>query len=84
VIRNFYILRFPAEFGPSDPFIQKNRRTAYSPVPPVRAAKRQRPAPARGLDPYVLVLLADQEIRADRLSEARCLIEAAYAAYDRC
>jgi hypothetical protein len=34
--------------------------------------------------PYLLVLLADQEIDAKRQEEAQSLIEAAYAAYDQC
>jgi hypothetical protein len=33
--------------------------------------------------PYLLVLLADQEIDAKRQEEAQSLIEAAYAAYDQ-
>ncbi len=35
-------------------------------------------------EPYLLVLLADQEIEADREEKAMSLIEAAYAAYDQC
>jgi hypothetical protein len=34
-------------------------------------------------DPYLLVLLADQEIAANRPEQARSLIEAAYAVYDQ-
>ncbi len=35
-------------------------------------------------DPYLLVLLADQEFAAYRTEQAESLIEAAYAAYDQC
>jgi hypothetical protein len=35
-------------------------------------------------DPYLFVLLADQEIAAQRPEQAKCLIDAAYAAYDQC
>jgi hypothetical protein len=34
-------------------------------------------------DPYLLVMLADQEKEANRQEEAQCLIEAAYAAFDQ-
>jgi hypothetical protein len=34
-------------------------------------------------DAYLLVLLADQELTAGRDAEARCLLDAAYAAFDR-
>jgi hypothetical protein len=40
-------------------------------------------SPAHQADPYLLVLLADQEIAANRPEQARCLIEAAYAVYDQ-
>jgi hypothetical protein len=40
--------------------------------------------PVRALDPYLLLLLADQEIAAQRPEQADCLIDAAYAAYDQC
>ena len=33
-------------------------------------------------DGYLLVLLADQELEAGRGEQARCLLEAAYAAFD--
>jgi hypothetical protein len=39
--------------------------------------------PVRVADPYLLVLLADQEIAANRPEQARSLIEAAYAAFDQ-
>ena len=35
-------------------------------------------------DPYLLVLLADQEVDANRLADAASLIEAAYAGFDQC
>ena len=38
----------------------------------------------RDADPYLWILLADQEIRADRPEQAKALIEAAYSAYDQC
>ncbi len=38
----------------------------------------------RDPDPYLLVLLAEQEIEADRPEQAASLIDAAYAAYDQC
>jgi hypothetical protein len=34
-------------------------------------------------DPYLLVLLADQELTAGRDEQACCLLDAAYAAFDR-
>jgi hypothetical protein len=34
-------------------------------------------------DAYLLVLLADQEMIAGRDAEARCLLDAAYAVFDR-
>jgi hypothetical protein len=34
-------------------------------------------------DAYLLVLLADQELTEGRDAEARCLLDAAYAAFDR-
>ncbi|HEY4043821.1 MAG TPA: hypothetical protein VGM32_18510 [Rhodopila sp.] len=40
--------------------------------------------PSSDADPYLLVLLADQEIASHRLEQASSLIEAAYAAYDQC
>jgi hypothetical protein len=39
--------------------------------------------PARQADPYLLVLVAEQEIRAGREQDARTLVDAAYAAFDR-
>ena len=50
------------------------RRTELASVTPPAAAEP---------DPYLLVLLADQEIEADRQANAESLIEAAYAAYDQ-
>lgn len=41
-------------------------------------------APLQKADPYLWVLLADHEIKAERLDQAEALIEAAYAAYDQC
>ncbi len=35
-------------------------------------------------DPYLFVLLADQEFREQRPAQAESLIDAAYAAYDQC
>lgn len=40
--------------------------------------------PSRDSDPYLLVLLADQEFVAHRPEQAESLIEAAYAVYDQC
>ena len=40
-------------------------------------------SPSHDADPYLLVLLADQEIAANRPEQARSLIEAAYAVYDQ-
>jgi hypothetical protein len=34
--------------------------------------------------PYLLLVLADQEVGRNRLDRARSLIDAAYAAYDQC
>jgi hypothetical protein len=39
--------------------------------------------PAADSDPYLLVLLADQEIGDGRVDQAHHLIDAAYAAFDR-
>jgi hypothetical protein len=44
---------------------------------------RRAAGPSRDSDPYLLVLLADQEFQADRPEQAESLIEAAYAAYDQ-
>jgi hypothetical protein len=41
-------------------------------------------AQPRDTDPYLFVLLADQELRDRRPEQAETLIEAAYAAYDQC
>ncbi len=57
-----------------------------------RAFRQWRPAqPARSpiaqvqdSDPYLLVLLADQEFHDQRPEQAESLIEAAYVAYDQC
>jgi hypothetical protein len=40
--------------------------------------------PSWDSDPYLLVLLADQEFVANRPEQAESLIEAAYASYDQC
>jgi hypothetical protein len=40
--------------------------------------------PTNEPDPYLLILLADQEVQANRPEEVQSLIEAAYAAYDQC
>jgi hypothetical protein len=45
------------------------------------------PLPAaqpRDVDPYLFVLLADQELGEQRPEQANSLIEAAYIAYDQC
>ncbi|HET6306914.1 MAG TPA: hypothetical protein VFG12_06995 [Rhodopila sp.] len=41
------------------------------------------PPQIRPSDPFILVLLADQELAEGREDQASCLIEAAYDAYDR-
>jgi hypothetical protein len=41
-------------------------------------------AAPRDADPYLFVLLADQELGERRPEQAESLIEAAYAAYDQC
>ena len=61
---------------------------------PMRIFRQWRPAPAQpsrlltthrsDTDPYLFVLLADQELEAQRPEQAESLIEAAYAAYDQC
>jgi hypothetical protein len=58
------------------------------------ALRQWRPSPAqlvhlpiaqpRDADPYLFVLLADQELGERRPEQAESLIEAAYAAYDQC
>ena len=67
-----------------------SRKSGPTPVTPYRwlnsGSKSPRPVPAPKMapDPYLLVLLARQQIEANRREEARTLIEAAYAAYDQC
>jgi hypothetical protein len=58
------------------------------------ALRQWRPSPAQlvhlpiakphDADPYLFVLLADQELEAQRPDQAESLIEAAYAVYDQC
>jgi hypothetical protein len=40
-------------------------------------------APKRSIDPYLLLLLADQELVEGREEQARYLVEAAYEVFDR-
>ena len=87
MVRHSYIRRFPADIAPLDPHAEgRCAARRHRPIClPVRAAPSVRSKPAvspQRPDPYVLVLLADQELRADRYFQAKCLIEAAYAAYD--
>ena len=42
-----------------------------------------RPVRELNTDPYLLVLLADQELTDGREDQARCLVEAAYDVFDR-
>ena len=62
---------------------------------PLRAFRQWRPTPPtqpvrllsadkNDTDPYMFVLLADQELGEQRPEQAKSLIEAAYAAYDQC
>jgi hypothetical protein len=60
----------------------------------MHALRQWRPSPAQLLhlpiarlhdaDPYLFVLLADQELGERRPEQAESLIEAAYSAYDQC
>jgi hypothetical protein len=42
------------------------------------------PWPTVEVDPYALILLAEQERRENRPGQSKYLIEAAYACYDQC
>jgi hypothetical protein len=49
----------------------------------IRTAREQKkPVFHASKDAYLLVLLADQELKAGRSDQAGCLVEAAYAAFD--
>ncbi len=55
----------------------------WRPTPPAQPA-RSLIANQNDTDPYLFVLLADQELGEQRPEQAKSLIEAAYAAYDQC
>jgi hypothetical protein len=67
-----------AELHQSNRHSFRHWRGRYLPLP--RAAVD----PAHDSDPYLLVMLADQEFGAYRSEQAESLIEAAYEAYDQC
>ncbi|MEA2739021.1 MAG: hypothetical protein QOH05_2328 [Acetobacteraceae bacterium] len=50
---------------------------------PMLLRARNKPFPSADTDPYLLVLLADQELAERREDQARCLIDAAYQMFDR-
>ncbi|HQT76918.1 MAG TPA: hypothetical protein PLD10_07685 [Rhodopila sp.] len=56
-------------------FLRSLGHNRFSGEPPPR---RQSPGP----DPWALVALADQEAAAGRHNQAKCLLEAAYIAFD--
>jgi hypothetical protein len=69
-----------ASDGPNDYRLNAFRQWRPSPAQPIHLPAAQ----PRDADPYLFVLLADQELEDQRPEQAYSLIEAAYAAYDQC
>jgi hypothetical protein len=78
-----------SRLGSNDDFTPRRGRVSTRPMPRHSLTAQSMPqqavaTPTNEPDPYLLVLLADQEIQANRPEEAQSLIDAAYAAYDQC